>query len=250
MTQPSTYVGQMADRVLFPALSNRQSDLKTMQRATLILIEVLALVSMPISIVMIFAAPEIVGFLLGENWGDAVSVLRILAYGVFFRAGYKCGDTIARSVGEVYRHASIQGLYSIFVVAGALLGSRWGTEGVAAGVLVAVAVNYFAMSQLALRLMKLSWKTFLQAHLSGVWIAIWIGVFCALTLPIIRDITSYSMMRLCIISVISAVSALLSWICMPKFMQGPLVEYLAKHFSDRLCSGKLKIISKILFRVE
>jgi len=218
-----------------------------MRVATCLLIEVLALVAMPISMIMIFTAPEIITFLLGEKWGEAIPILQILAYGVFFRAGYKCGDTIARSVGEVYKHASIQGLYSLFVVFGSLIGSRWGTIGVSFGVLLAVCVNYLAMSHLALRLVKLSWQKFLQAHLSGLWLALWCGAACLTCMPIVRSITSLAMLRLGLMGIILVFVIIVAWKIMPQSLAGPLAPYLAKHCPEKLLRGfKGKIIGFLL----
>lgn len=238
MTLPSTYVGQMADRVLFPALSNRQRDIPAMRQAMLLLIEVLALVSLPISAVMIFTAPEIIQVLLGSQWTDAVLVLQILAYGVFFRAGYKCGDTISRSLGVVYRHASIQALYSICVIAGAYAGSGWGLEGVSTGVLIAVAVNYLAMSHLALKLVGLRWRSFLAAHLSGLWIALWCGLGCFLLMPLLREWTSLSVIRLAAVGISCGVLSLSAWILMPRFIRGPLSGWLRNHCPPKWKAGR------------
>lgn len=248
MTLPSTYVGQMADRVLFPALAGRQKDTQALSHAMLILIEVLALVAMPISMVMVFASEEIIGFLLGPNWGEAVAILGILAYGVFFRAGYKCGDTIIRSVGEVYRHARIQGIYAILVIAGSLLGSQWGTRGVAWGVLIAVFINYLMMSSLALKLVKLSWKDFLFAHRSAVWISSWIGVVLFLTLPLLRGQIETNIVRLCVMGMLCALTSLIGWMVMPRMLLGPLLLFLQTKIPPSLMQGRYGSLVRVMVK--
>ena len=248
MTLPSTYVGQMADRVLFPALSGRQKDKTALGNAMLILIEVLALVSMPISVIMLLASQEIIGFLLGKNWNEAIAVLQILAYGVFFRAGYKCGDTIIRSIGDVYKHAAIQGVYALCIVVGSLVGARWGTSGVAWGVLTAVFLNYLMMSQRALKLVGLSWSTYLNAHRSALWISIWIGLILFLTLPNLRTQIESNLLKLIVIGFISCISILCAWITLPRRFLGPLLPFVHSKIPVRITEN-YRFLANIIFKL-
>lgn len=176
MTIPAVYVAQVLDRVLFPALALKQADKAGMARGMYLLVEVVSICSMPLAVLSYLLPGEIVSILLGDRWLEGASVLQVFALGIFFRAGYKCGDTVLKALGAVYSYSGLQLLYAVFVVCGAFVGSFWGLEGVAWGVLLAVAINYVAMSALAAHLAGLRMALFFQAHLPGLWLGFWTGV--------------------------------------------------------------------------
>jgi O-antigen/teichoic acid export membrane protein len=180
MTIPSVYVAQVLDKVLFPALALKQREKSTLKRGFLTLVEVVSLLSLPLSAIC-FVLPEVViSVVLGSQWLEAAPVLRIFGIGIFFRSGYKAGDTVVRSLGLVYRYSTLQAIYATCVLGGAYLGSHYGLYGVAIAVLTAVAVNYFTLSFLAQKEVGATFSEFLQAHLSGLWVATAVGAGCLL----------------------------------------------------------------------
>lgn len=193
MTLPATYLGQVLERVLFPAMSNHQHDQTRLRAIFGTNLDLVVFVSLPISVAMFFLSEEIVHVLFGSKWSEIVPVLRVLSLGVFFRTAYKCGDTLARSCGAVYRHAARQAIYSVMVVSGAAAGAAlYGLEGVALAVVAAVAINYLLMMALSARLLAISWSAILRAHLPGAWSAMWVSTAMLLFLPSIRGLSDYS----------------------------------------------------------
>jgi len=224
MTLPATLVGQIADRVLFPAFAKKQAEPEVVLRGLLLLVEALTLASLPLSVFFCLLSPEIIAVLLGPGWDEAVTVLEILSYGIFFRTAYKCGDTVSRSMGRVYAHAWVHALYAAAVVIGAGCGYAWGLSGVAMGVLFAVAINYGAMSHLAIKSVNGSWRTFLSAHWSGVWVSLFFVATGKLLLPFIRHSFAHPIVILALSGALFAVTAVAAWLTMPTRWRQPMQE--------------------------
>lgn len=187
MTLPAMYVGQAFERVLFPALSKKQDDRAALRRGLLSTLEVSALVAIPASVGMCFLSGEIVLVLFGEVWSPVIPVLTVLSCGVFFRAAYKCSDVLIRSQGDLYGYAARQAWYTGIIVVGATIGALVsGLYGVAYAVVLGVTVNYVLMTLRAGRLADASFEELAQAHLLGMWVAVWVGGALWLTLPSLR----------------------------------------------------------------
>jgi len=165
MTKPVSLLGDSLDKVLFPAMAARQNQPEKLEKAFINGSKLITFLSVPISAVIIFSSEEIIGVLLGDNWGATIIPLQILTIGLVFRIGYKIGDSIGRATGRIYNHAIRQSIYAIFMLLGCYIGSRWGINGIAAGVLFAVFINYLLMIGLSLRILSISWVKYLGSIL-------------------------------------------------------------------------------------
>jgi PST family polysaccharide transporter len=218
MTLPAMYVGQAFERVLFPALSQKQNDIPTLKKGLLTTLEISALVALPVSVGMYFLAEEIVLVLFGEVWRPIIPVLTVLSCGVFFRAAYKCSDVLIRSKGDVFAYAARQAVYTAVIVLGSLVGARIaGTQGVAYAVVGGVAVNYILMTRLAGRIAQVSLIDLVRIHIPGAWVAFWIGSFLAWCLPSFRGEGLAPWQTLILAALGSLVVGIVAWI-----MSGPL----------------------------
>src|SRR5256885_5550822 len=83
---------------------------------------------------------------------------------MFLRTSYRISDVTARATAAVYHRAWRQLVYALCVLTGAWFGKTWGIAGVAAGVVGALAVNFFLMADLGLRLTRQTWRSFWDAH--------------------------------------------------------------------------------------
>ena len=164
MTAPALLLGQVMDKVLFPAMAKVQSEPDRLMKAYRRGVALVALVTLPLSAVLYLLAPELITVLFGPKWSGAVDPFRILSLGMLFRTSYKLSDSVARATGAVYQRAWRQGVYAVGVLAGASLGQPWGLNGVAVGVLFAILLNFLLMAELSLRLIGMNWKDFWAAH--------------------------------------------------------------------------------------
>lgn len=209
MVKPVNLLGSAVDKALFPSMAFIKDEPERLKSAFLKGLGGLALISFPLSAMMILMGPEIVLVLLGENWTDAILPFQILAVGFAFRMGYKINDTLARATGAVYRGAWRQGIYAFNVIMGSLIGMRWGIEGVACGVVVALFIHYLLTTQLSVSILNVKWWTLIKLHFIPITNAIIAGTAVYVPLLIMRDFTDNSMIVLLATTTSTAVIALL-----------------------------------------
>jgi O-antigen/teichoic acid export membrane protein len=143
MMQPTNVIGGMGDKVLYPALATVQTENERLLRGFYRSISLIAIATLPLSGVVIAAAPEVVQLLLGGQWGEVVLPLQILMLVLVFRTAVKPVGALLRAKGAVYLLAGWQWLYALMIAAGAWLGHPYGISGVAAVVAFAVVVNFW-----------------------------------------------------------------------------------------------------------
>lgn len=175
MGMPASLFGGIIDKVLFPVMSKVQDDTVKMAKAYRRGVALVSLVVLPSSAVMLVLAPEIVNFLLGSQWTDAIVPFQILITGMLFRTSYKISSSVARAMGAVYRRAWRQIVYAFFVIVGAFIGCHYGIIGVSVGIIAALTANFILMAHLSLTLTQMTWRSFWVAHVPGVSIATIVG---------------------------------------------------------------------------
>ena len=176
MAGPAVLFGNVLDRVLFPMMVHVQDQPKRLAVAYRRGVALIALVILPLSVVVVCLAPEVVHLLLGPDWNAVILPLQILGVGMLFRTSCKISDSLVRATGAVYRRSWRQTAYAILVLVGAWIGQHWGVEGVAVAVLATLALNFLLMAQLALLLAEMPWRTFAIAHLPGLALAALLGL--------------------------------------------------------------------------
>ncbi|MFU8805483.1 MAG: lipopolysaccharide biosynthesis protein, partial [Bradymonadaceae bacterium] len=203
LIMPATLLGGVVDRVMFPVMSRVQDDPERLGEAFRRSTSLIALLTLPVSAVIIIAADEIVGLFLGSGWDEVVLPLQILAMGLLFRTSYKISDALARATGKVFQSAWRQIVYAAGILIGAYIGQFYGLAGVATGTLIAIAIYFLLSAQLAIMICRLSWTDYLKAHTpaflltTGVALAAYLGhlltEFAGLSLlPNLFIITSFA----------------------------------------------------------
>jgi O-antigen/teichoic acid export membrane protein len=199
MTLPAMYVGQVFERVMFPAMARKQGDKTQLGAEFLISLEAITAVALPAGVFLCALAPEIVVVGFGKNWLGVIPVLSVLSFGVFFRTAYKCSDTVARSLGAVYDYAGRQALYAALVISGAYVGAKIaGVSGVAFGVVLAVAINYLSMTRLSIKLLEIKILPVILAHGLGIWSVLCVAAALGLSLESLRASSESSLVVLLI----------------------------------------------------
>lgn len=165
VTIPANVLGQVIDRVLFPAFSRLQADRDALGRVYVTTSALLAAVYLPGGVLLHFLSQDVVFLLLGGEWSGVSEPLGLLALFLFFRVGYKVADPIARSLGAVYSNALLQGVYTALVFVCAFAGSFLGLTGIAFGVGVALVLNYLAVTVYTWTLVRFDIARFFAAML-------------------------------------------------------------------------------------
>lgn len=196
MLVPAQALGMVLEKVLFPTMARVQDDpdkLRSAYRRSTALVATLVL---PMAVITAVLAPEIIRLLLGPGWGGAVPVLQVLAIGMYFRVGYMVGQSVAASTGAVHQAAWRTALFALLVLAGALVGYRWGVTGVAAGVVSAVLANFVMVLQLGVRLTDASWGELVAVHLPALSLAAVLGLAAWGTATLLRGLDAPALVTL------------------------------------------------------
>jgi PST family polysaccharide transporter len=175
MALPLGYVGNAIFAVLFPALSEIRGDMARLTRGYLAGLELTTMFAAPVMIGMVVAAPHLVVGLYGPRWAGAAAPLQILCAAGLFRAAYLPAGAVTHATGSVYAEMRRQVVYAILVLAGSIVGSRWGIAGVATGVAVAIVYKYAAVLQLTSRITGCGWRKLLGAQLPGLLLGVEVG---------------------------------------------------------------------------
>jgi O-antigen/teichoic acid export membrane protein len=168
MAVPTTLLGDVLDKVLFPTMARVQDDPRRLSSAYLKGTAIISLVTLPAGVVAAVLAPELVLVAFGKRWEALASPFQVLVLGMMFRTSYLMSDSLSRATGKVFRRAWRQWLYAGLVFLGAWVGHHEGLTGVALGVLGALLINYLLMAHLGLSVGRISWIEFAQAQLPAV----------------------------------------------------------------------------------
>jgi len=178
LQQPAQLVGRAGDQVLFSALSTIQDDRKRMERALNRALSLVAMTQVPLTVLLVTFAPEIILLLMGPQWTPAVLPFQILVSVLFFRTAYKLVGAVLRATGKVFVAALWQWSYAAAVLAGAFIGQNFGLWGVAIGVSCAVIFCHFFALYLASRVIRISGAESLRR----LWVYTLMGVASAVVL--------------------------------------------------------------------
>lgn len=190
MSVPTALLGDVLDKVLFPTMARVQDDSHRLASAYLQGTAILALLTLPAGVVAAVLAPDLVAVAFGSRWEGLVSPFQVLALGMMFRTSYRMSDSVSKATGRVYRRAWRQALYAVLVFLGAFVGRFYGLTGVAAGVLLALFLNYLLMAHLSLSVGQISWRRFAQVQLPALRSALLLG---AVTLAVTATIRHFGL---------------------------------------------------------
>jgi PST family polysaccharide transporter len=187
MVLPIFHFSGVLNAVLFPAYAEIQAEQERLRRVFLSNIRVVATIVFPLLAGMAAVAPELVTLLFGLRWVAMIPVLQVLCIGGFFLTIHNVGDSLACAKGAIRERFQRHLVYAVAVWGMTCYGIQWGPVGAAAGVVVALALQYLLMAQLCLQLVGASWKAF--------WSAQGLGVAFALLVTLTAQITVLSLRR-------------------------------------------------------
>ena len=189
--------------VLFPVYSRMQDDTAALRRAYIASVFSSAIIVLPLLTMLAIAAPEVMAGVFGPQWTGATAPLQILCLGGVFHSIYNLGDSLARAKGAVYLKFGCHAVYATCVIVGSIIGTRFGINGVAIGVVVALSVIYLLLGKLSIHLTKSTWREFFLAQLPGV---VFAGAIAAFALPVTFMLRTIQLPSLVILAATVAVS--------------------------------------------
>lgn len=201
MIMPANLFGQVIDKVLFPAMSQIQSNQDKLTFSFRMGLAAVSLLTIPTSVFLFIFSKEIVLILFGEKWLELSPILQVLSLGLLFRTGYKISDSVAKATGAVYKRAWRQIIYATAVFAGSLIGLKWGLIGVSYGVLVAIIINYLLMTNLSLQYINISILEIIKIHIP----ALIISIIAFLTIYGVKILANFLALSNLLIMIISCI---------------------------------------------
>jgi len=167
MMIPGKLLGDVIDKVMFPAMSKLQDEEEALTKMYERNLSYSLLITLPLGLWLSFHAEWIVEILLGAQWLETIPALEILFLAVPIRVTMRLTDSVIRAKGLVYRSAARKFLYTLVLFAGLYWGSDHGLTGLSWVILGASVFQYINMSSLAVQRMQMSWavqyRPFLQA---------------------------------------------------------------------------------------
>lgn len=226
---PFQYVGGSLFEVAFPAMAQRQKQADRLHVVYLHGTEILLLALLPVGVMLLVGAPEIVATVLGGQWGATVPVLQILALAAPLRTCGLLNVAVVRASGAVYGETWRQAAHAFLVVLGAWFGSRWGLAGVAIGMVGAQIVAHLLMAQAALSLLGLGWRRLLRCHLPALWAGAWVALTLWLTAEGSRALEWPAMLALVVEIVVWGVTVVAATYYAPSFVRPLSFSWVLAH---------------------
>jgi PST family polysaccharide transporter len=142
--------------VVFPAFSSIQDRPDELRRGFLASIRVVELFAVPICLGLLIAADPIVRVVFGDQWLEAIPILRVLAiYAWVYSLGYHVGG-LYKAIGRPDILLRLSLLTLVIILPALLIGAQFGIIGVAVGHLVAVLIRRIISLALATRFVNVS----------------------------------------------------------------------------------------------
>ena len=191
--------------VVFPAFSSIQDQPEELRRGFLASVRVVQLFAVPVCLGLLIAADPIVRVVFGDQWLEAIPILRVLAiYAWVYSLGYHVGG-LYKAIGRPDILLRLSLLTLVIIIPSLLIGARFGMIGVAVGHLVAVFIRRIVSLGLATRFVQVSISDIfgeLRTSLIGAmvmaplvlvvyYLAADLNPFLQLTLIVLSGATSY-----------------------------------------------------------
>lgn len=142
--------------VVFPALSTIQDRPHELRKGFLASVRFVELIAVPICLGLLIAADPIVRVVFGEQWLEAIPVLRVLAiYAWVYSLGYHVGG-FYKAIGRPDILLKLSILTLVIIIPALLIGARFGIIGVAIGHLIAILIRRVISLGLATRFVNVT----------------------------------------------------------------------------------------------
>ena len=162
--------------IALPLLSKLKKDNKKYKDSFYLIVEILAFLSIPISIYLYLKSEFIILLMLGENWIDSVEVFRILSIFGLLQVTAAIKGTVLLSFGYSKKYLHLGVFSSIVTILSFLLGIRFGITGVAYAYVIAQYAILFPSLIYSFNNTPIQLKAYLQAILPFLFIGLVLGI--------------------------------------------------------------------------
>lgn len=208
MLAPISNISWVICRVMFPAFSKIQHDIKRIRVNYLKMIQLISLVSFPILLGLTVIAPEFVRVLYGPKWVEAIPLIQILAFCGMMQSITSVGGVIYLSLGRADLQFKVALISSTLVSAVIFMAIPLGVKGVALAYTVFYAIWGHVSLMIACYLLKLHpWELYSRLG-SSLAISV-LTVLIVLLIKQLLNLTSLWILVLCVLLGVVIYSGLL-----------------------------------------
>ena len=211
---PIGYLTYPVNSVLQPALSILQNDALRYRQYYVKTLKLLSFVNMPLMVFLFLNGKNIILFVLGEKWIEAVVIFKIFTLAGFIRPVLNTAGIVMISLGKTKKNFVLGLVNSIAIIVAISIGVRWGSVGVAAGHVIENYLMLFPFLYFASKDSPIEMELFISSILPSI-IA---SLVMAIVLLIFSNTVSIqnSFYALVASLPIAIVVYLLAWTTMPK----------------------------------
>lgn len=164
MNLPVRELSARMTSVLFPVFARIHRERGRLRAAFMKTTLSLSLLSYPVFASLILLAPEIIRVLYGSQWAATVFPFQILCLAGVPRILTQVASSVVNATGAVAPEVTRRGFVFVLLVAGAIVGARWGITGVAVAVALVNFTTGILMLLLLTRLSSVAVKDLLRAQ--------------------------------------------------------------------------------------
>lgn len=178
-TLPSQFLGNVMDKVLFPAMAEIQDEDNRLKELFKFGLGLSNSIMIPLTVFLIIFTPEIVGILMGSEWLEIINPLQIMFIVLPFSNSGRMADIIIRAKGLIYQNVKRKYIFTlIIIILSGTLGYFYGLTGAAIGISISYIINYLMMVILVKNVLKINFKEmFLKPLNTGLKLGIAISIF-------------------------------------------------------------------------
>lgn len=150
-------------QVAFPVYSKMQHNIDGLRKAFMGVVEAITSLALPLAMIVVLLADEIVLFVLGDKWLQAAPAMRVLAMAGFVNGFITSGAALFNGVGKPWINLQIALLRAVVMLSVIFpMTSAMGLEGAAYTVLIGGGAGFALYAIYAIRILELGIVAFLR----------------------------------------------------------------------------------------
>lgn len=225
-----------------------QDDRERLKKAYLKAVDLIFLIACPVAVIMILSSEYIVLGLYGPQWEGAVAVFGILSFSIIFKVFFGLSGSLAKSTDNVFKETTRQFLFAASLGLLSYLLIDYGIEGVAIAVTISSFMFFLIMTQLSLKISGAGWIEFIKKLKGGAVLALILGAVNIATIVVMEHFIGDLIIpvKLSIVIGVVSLTAIFSFLMLPKKLIGPNRNWLLKTYGDMLPMKIQTFLKKIL----
>lgn len=143
-------------QVIFPALSRLQSDRRRLAKSWIRASRIVAATSVPVLLIVIITAPDLVPLVFGHRWEKAVPLVQILCWAGAIECLVALNEVVLKAQNAVKIYLNFTACAFVVNLASFVVGLHWGVYGVATAFAIASTALGLAYTALVARITEMS----------------------------------------------------------------------------------------------